>query len=128
MAAGCGDIPTAPTDTMTATAPTSTTYASTLDVQGVRFYSFTVFAEGAVTVMLASVTSTTNGVPADVPLHVSIGVPAGTNCSPMQSAVLSSALLTQLTQTVAPGIYCIRLADAGQLTAPVRFAVRFTHT
>jgi hypothetical protein len=26
------------------------------------------------------------------------------------------------------GVYCIRVADAGELTAPVRFAVRFTHT
>jgi hypothetical protein len=126
VSAGCGDTPTSPTDTTVT--PSSTTYASTLGLGSVRFYSFTVLADGPVTVMLASVTSPANGIPAGQPLEVSLGVPAATDCSPIYTELLSASLVTQISQTLTAGIYCIRVADSGQLTAPVRFAVRFTHT
>jgi hypothetical protein len=125
---GCGkDTPTSPTTTATA-GPSSTTYASTLGLRGTRFYSFTVLADGPVAVTLASVTSAVTGIPAGEPLEISLGIPAGTDCSPTYTDLLSASLVTQMTQSVTAGIYCIRVSDEGLLTAPVRFAVRFTHT
>lgn len=130
-AGGCGKSPTSPTDTASTTTPATpagTTFVSTLDVGGVRFYSFTTLAEGVVSVMLGSVTIPATNLPADVSVDVAIGVPAGTDCTPQYSATLTPALVPQLSQDVAAGTYCIRVSDGGELTAPVRFVVRFTHS
>ena len=93
-----------------------------------RFYSFSTLAEGVVSVMLGSVTVAATNLPADVAVDVAIGVPAGTDCSPQYSAALTPALVPQLAHDVVAGTYCIRVSDAGELKAPVRFVVRFTHS
>jgi len=41
--------------------------------------------------------------------------------------VVGSGLVSQLSVSLAAGVFCLRVADAGQLKAPVSFAVRFTH-
>jgi|KBSMisStandDraft_5_1062788.scaffolds.fasta_scaffold217753_2 hypothetical protein len=128
-AGGCSKSPTSPTNTTsTTTTPAGTTFVETIDVGGVKFYSFTTLAEGVVTVMLGSVTVPATNLPADVAVDVAIGVPSGTDCSPQVSQTLTAALVPQLGQDEVPGTYCIRVSDAGQLTGPVRFVVRFTHS
>lgn len=123
----CGaDSPTAPSTT-SVPATTTVTFVTTVPVAGSRFYSFTVATEGTVTAMLASVASPTTGAPLALPVEMSIGVPAGTDCVGGQSVTAEAALGVQLTSSLAAGVYCLRLADAGLLREPARVAARFTH-
>ena len=123
----CGDdaSPTAPTDTTPVA--TSVTYAGTLDVGASRFYSFTNNAAGSVTAFLASVTSPDSRLPIAAALELGIGVPAGTGCATTTTQVVAPGLVSQMTVSLAAGVFCLRVADAGELRAPVTFAVRFTH-
>jgi hypothetical protein len=127
LAVACGDdqSPTEPSST-TSTA-TAVTYAGTIDVGGSRFYSFSNAAAGSVTAFLASVTSPDTRLPVGVPLEIGIGVPAGTGCSTTTTQIVTPGLVSQMTVSLASGVFCLRVADAGELRAPVAFAVRFSH-
>ena len=129
LTVACGDdeSPTEPTSDDSAQAATSSTYSGTLAVGGSRFYSFTNNASGSVTAFLASVTSTDTRLPVPVPLEIGIGVPAGTDCPPTTTQILSPSLTSQMTVSLAAGIFCLRVSDAGEMKAPVDFAVRFAH-
>jgi hypothetical protein len=127
LTVACGDdaSPTSPTDTTPVA--TSVTYAGTLDVGASRFYSFTNTAAGSVTAFLASVTSPDTRLPIGAALELGIGVPAGTGCATTTTQVVAPGLVSQMTVSLAAGVFCLRVADAGELRAPVTFAVRFTH-
>jgi hypothetical protein len=127
LSAGCGDdaSPTSPTDTTPVT--TTITYAGTLDAGGSRFYSFTNNAAGSVTAFLASVIATDSKLPVAVPLELGIGVPAGTGCATTTTQIVGPALAPQMTVSLAAGVFCLRVGDAGELRAPITFAVRFVH-
>jgi hypothetical protein len=125
LACGDDESPTSPTDTTPAS--TSVTYAGTLDAGGSRFYSFTNGAAGSVTAFLASVTAPDTRLPLAVPLELGIGVPAGTGCATTTTQIVAPGLVSQLTVSLAAGVFCLRVADAGELRAPVTFAVRFSH-
>jgi hypothetical protein len=128
LAVACGDdSPTSPADTTTTSAATSITYTGTLDVGGSRFYSFSNAAAGSVTAFLASVTSPATRLPVAVPLEIGLGVPAGTGCSTTTTQIVAPGLVSQMTVSLAAGVFCLRVADAGELRAPVAFAVRFSH-
>jgi hypothetical protein len=127
LACGDDDSPTEPTSEDSTQAATSITYSGTLAVGGSRFYSFTNNTAGSVTAFLASVTSTDTRLPVAAPLEIAIGVPAGTDCPPTTSQILSPSLTSQMTVSLAAGIFCLRVSDAGQMKAPVDFAVRFAH-
>jgi hypothetical protein len=125
---GCGDdTATSPTDTTSTSTTSSITYTGTLDVGASRFYSFTNAAAGSVTAFLASVTATDGRVPLATPLELGIGIPAGTGCATTTTQVVTPGLVSQMTVSLAAGVFCLRVADAGELKAPVSFAVRFTH-
>lgn len=122
----CGDS----TDTVTGpTAVTLTTehFSGTMVVGGVRFYSFTVTQSGTASITLASVTGRTTGAALPVALGLGLGVPQATGCAVTAHVIGPAALVAQLTQPVEAGVHCIEVADAGELTAPVNFAARFTH-
>jgi hypothetical protein len=127
LSAACGDddSPTEPTD-MTATT-TSITYTGTIDVGGSRFYSFTNSVAGSVTAVLASVTAPETRLPVAVPLEIGVGVPAGTGCATTTTQIVSPSLVSQMSVSLAAGVFCLRVADAGEVKAPVSFAVRFVH-
>jgi hypothetical protein len=128
VAAACGDdTATSPTDTDTTATGTTVTYTGTIDVGGSRFYSFTNSAAGSVTAFLASVTAPDTRLPVPAPLEVGVGTPAGTDCATTTTQVVSPSLVSQMSVSLAAGVFCLRVADAGELTAPVTFAVRFTH-
>ena len=127
LAAGCDDnSATAPTDTTT-TSNTTVTYTGTLEVGGARFYSFTNAAAGSVTAFLASVASPDTRLPVSVPLEIGIGVPAGTGCATTTTQIVAPGLVSQMSASLAAGVFCLRVADAGEMRAPVSFAVRFSH-
>jgi hypothetical protein len=123
---GCGDddSPTEPTTTTSAT--TTVTYAGTIDPGGSRFYSFTNSEAGSVTAFLASITGADGRTPLTTPLELGVGVPAGTGCTTTTTQIVSPGLVSQMSVSLAAGVFCLRVADAGELRAPITFAVRFT--
>ena len=128
VTAACGDdTATSPTDTDTTATGTTVIYTGTIDVGGSRFYSFTNNAAGSVTAVLASVTAPDTRLPVSAPLEVGVGIPAGTGCATTTTQIVSPSLVSQMTVSLAAGVFCLRVADAGGLKAPVTFAVRFTH-
>jgi hypothetical protein len=119
-------------DAATPTSPTvvtvtTETFASRLDVGGSRFYSFTVTSGGSVSAELASVTAASTGAVMGTILELGLGVPAGTGCAVSITRDVTAALTTQLLTSFQPGIHCVRVADVGDMTVPIRFAVRFAH-
>ena len=127
LAAGCGDDDSATAPTTTTPTVSTVTYTGTLDAGGSRFYSFTNTAAGSVTAFLASVTAADGKLPLALPLEIGIGVPAGTGCATTTTQVVAPGLATQMTASLAAGVFCLRVADAGELRGPVSFAVRFSH-
>lgn len=116
----------------TGTSPTvittqTQTFTSSLAVGASRFYSFSVTQGGTVYVTLASVSSPATGHALADQLEIGLGTPAGTGCSTTATLVTRPSLAAQLQRALTPGTYCVRVADAGQLVAPVNFAVRFTY-
>lgn len=130
LVAGCdgNDSPTSPTDTSTDTVaePTITEdFVGTLPVGGARFYAFTVEANGTVNVTLTSVGGT--NVPSTTWLGLGIGTPSGQDCSASSPVNTQAGTSPQVTGTYAPAIYCVRVADIGNLAAPADFAVTIAH-
>lgn len=128
LCAGCGDDTSTPTSASSATAValTSTVFAGVVQVSGSRFFSYTVGTPGTVTVMLASLTTGAGAVAAHR-LELGIGIPAGTGCSVQQVTTTAPTLVPQLTQDATAGTYCVNVADAEGLPAPMNFAIRIVH-
>jgi hypothetical protein len=119
-------------DSVTPTSPTAVTvttetFASTLDVGAMRFYSFTVTSGGTVSAELASVTAADTGAVMGTTLELGLGIPAGTGCAVSITRNVAPALTMQVLTSFEPGVHCVRVADVGGLTKRVRFAVRFAH-
>ena len=125
IALGCGNdaVPTSPTVVNVSTQ----TFTGTLVVGASRFYSFTVTSGGTIAASLASVTSAQDNTVLDRILELGIGFPAGTGCAVTTTKNVSPALTAQVLTSGEPGIHCVRVADVGDLTAPIKFAVRFAH-
>jgi hypothetical protein len=89
-----------------------------------------VASAGNVSVTLASVsTATTPGSSTNLPLGVGLGSPLATDCTLTSQTTTGPGLTPQLTgNSFSPAIYCVRIFDVGNLTVPVNFAVRITHT
>ena len=130
-AAGCNkaETPTSPTTTTTTTTtvadPTSTEdFSGTVGVGSSSFYSFTVEQNGTVRITLTSVSGA--NVPGSVWLGLGLGTPAGEDCSTTQLNT-QAASTAQISGTYAPGIYCAKVSDIGNLIAPARFTVSIEH-
>lgn len=126
LAVACGDNASSPTSPTTTTAVTELLIGS-LSVGGSRFYSFTLSSAGTVSVMLASVTSPITGSPVAKALEIGVGVPAGTGCATTTAQSAAAALTSQMIVSLQAGTFCVRVADTGELTSAVNFALRFTH-
>jgi hypothetical protein len=77
--------------------------------------------------MLASLTLANTGPTLSVPVNLGLGVPAGIGCGVTQSVTVGPALTPQIAVTLDPGIYCVNIQDAGNLTSQVNFAIRIAH-
>lgn len=123
-----GSSTTAPsaTTTLPVASPTETlTWSGTLPVGGSKFYSFTVGVNGEVDVTLVSIFG--NGVAPGVALGLGIGTPAGTACGTSKTVNAQAGSTAQATGTFAPGVYCVSLADVGNLSAPATFTITIAH-
>ena len=130
--AACGseaDTPTSPSTTSTTTTIASPTvsedFTGTVTVGGAAFYSFSVEQNGTVNVTLTAVSG--SGVPSTAWLGLGIGIPSGEDCPASSSVNTPPGSTVQLTGTYAPGIYCARVTDIGNLFAPAQFAVTIAH-
>ena len=125
---GSSENTAATAPTLTAS-PTTALFEGKIDVGGSAFYSFTVTTTGDIDVMLASVTSTTTpGSESNVVVGLGVGQPAATDCTVTTSLLARAALQSPLVSNVTPGIYCVRVSDAGSLRSKVNFAIRIVHT
>jgi hypothetical protein len=124
-AAGCSGSSTSPTTTVSGTV--TEVFAGTLSVGGSSFYSFTVSSTGTASVTLASITTGVPGPAANIAVNMGLGVPAGIGCPVTTSVTVGPALTAQIAQILDPGIYCVNIADVGNLTAAVNFAIRILH-
>lgn len=133
LVAGChGDTPTSPTSTdttsttTTVASPTITEeFAGTVGVGGASFYSFAVTTNGTVNITLTSVGGAS--VPSSVWLGLGLGVPSGEDCAASTTVNTQAGAAAQITGTYAPGTYCARVYDIGNLVAPARFTVSIAY-
>jgi hypothetical protein len=131
--AGCNnDTPTSPTTTTPTTTTTTTVeptsseeFTGTVSVGGFSFYSFTVEQNGIVRITWTSAGGT--NVPASVWLGLGLGTPAGEDCVTTTSLNTQASTTAQISGTYAPGIYCVKVYDIGNLVAPARFSVTIEH-
>ena len=128
----CGDKSTATspssTDTTTTTVASPTTtelFAGRVTVGGTAFYSFSVVENGTVNVSLADVGGAS--VPSTVWLGLGIGTPSGEDCTTSSTVNTAAGTGVQLTGTYAPGVYCVRVWDIGNLVAVAAFNVTIAH-
>jgi hypothetical protein len=135
LAAACGgNTTTAPSATTSTTTTTTTTvsaptvsevWTSVLPVGGFKFYSFDVGVNGTVNVTFTEVHG--QFVPPTVQLGIGIGQPSGTDCSTTQTVNAATSSTAQITTTEAPGTYCARIFDIGNLFAAATFVVQIDH-
>lgn len=127
-ACGRDDPPTSPsTPTPPTINPPSVTevWENTLAMGATRFYSYSVGLNGTVNITLASLTE--GGVDSSAELSLGWGTPSGTGCSTSSPALVRAGTEPQVSTTSAPGIYCVRVSDPGNLTAAAAFRILIAH-
>lgn len=126
---GCGDhaTTTSPSNTAPtiAAASVTETFDGTVPVGGSAFYSFSVAENGTVNLTLASVGG--HGVPTTAWLGLGLGTPSGTDCATTSTANTASGSAVHITGTYAPGVYCAKAYDIGNLAAPASVTVMIAH-
>jgi hypothetical protein len=124
--AACGgDSPTTPS-TPTSSGSTEN-FTGSLPLQGSSFYSFTVATAESVSISLASLTANGTGPATTSVVRLGLGVPLGTDCSVNNSVDTAAGLTTQLTASVNPDVYCVKISDIGNLAGPMNFTIRIGH-
>lgn len=132
--AGCDNTISGPSGTAASSSsttasvtPTSEFFEATLAPGGSTFYSFTESTAGSVAVTLASVVPPGLTGALSTPIKVGLGTPVGEGCTVTDSVDMAPALVPQFTVSMAAGVHCLWVGDAGQLTSTVIASVRFTH-
>lgn len=100
---------------------TTETFTGTLPVGGSRFYSFTVPQTGLTSVTLLSLKQ--GGVETGTLVLLGLGAPRGTECLLIDGLQTAAGVTAQVALTPEPGVYCTRIADAGNLTGPADFSI-----
>lgn len=123
-AAGCGDAAETAASPTT-TEPTAILFTGTLQPRATRFYSYSLTTPGSVTAMLASLER--GNTPMPNALELGLGVPSGTGCAAVSTAMTTTALVPQLRQDASAGTYCVRISDPDGLPAAMDFTIRVMH-
>jgi len=129
LSAACGTPPTTPSSTNTTPFYVAEAFSGNLIAGGESYYSFVVSQSGTVNVMLATTTSDT-GVPLSRQLKLSLGTPSTDACVVNTFSVnVTAALVSQLSNTMTAGTYCVDIADPGTLgpADSVNFNIRIVH-
>jgi hypothetical protein len=128
MTAGCGDdeTPTTPTDTTEARA--NETFSGTIRVGQSQFYSFSTVSPGTTEVTLVSLrpvgsqTATVNPT-----VGLGLGTPQGLDCALSSATTATPALKAQITASTNISVYCVKIADLGNLTGSLDYTIRILH-
>jgi hypothetical protein len=114
----------------TGTSPTVTggellqVFTGTVPVRGSTFQSFTLPRAGTVELLLASVMPEGGRSALTTAMGLGSGTPNGNECDITSSVTTSPGLTAQLRTAMGPGVYCVRVFDVGNLTAPVSATTR----
>ncbi len=128
LCAACGDDSVTSPSTDTTTTRSTEYFRANLEVQGSQFYSFTVSTSGTTDVTLLSLRPAGASTPAlTTAVGLGVGTPAGTGCALTMATTVQPALSTQLSTTTTPTIYCVNIADIGNLQNTVDFTIRIVH-
>src|SRR5262249_40096588 len=124
-AAGCSDSNSSSTTspTPTPTGPTNSTFSSFIypSAIGAGWQNLTV--SGTTATVTATLVSTN---PPGVTVGLGIGV-AGVVSGCPQGVSINATSGAQLSATVDPGTYCVKVFDPGTLTSKVEFTVTIVH-
>lgn len=125
VAAACGDsnLPTVPTTT--GSNQVTEVFSGTIAPGETKFYSFTMPSSLPLRIGLGSLVDA-NGNPLSTQMKIGFGVPSATGCGLLQTATAAPSLATNINLLITPGVYCVSIADAGQLAASSVFGVRIT--
>jgi hypothetical protein len=123
LAAACDqtEAPAAPSDPGATQPVVVEAFNGTLAVGGSSFYSFTVTTTGNVSLLLHQLTEA--GAPSTAIVTMGLGVPRATDCTATSVVGITAGGSPQLATSVTPAVYCARISDPGNLTAPVTFAI-----
>lgn len=124
LCAACGaSTPVTPSDTYTGSIVVEN-YSATLALGSTRFYSFTAPRDGPVSLTLIELLE--NGVASVAAVTVGLGRPSGTGCASSSFSTVAAGPTPQISGSVAAGVYCASVSDAGNLLAPARFSLNIT--
>ena len=128
LAAGCGNDNTTTSPTTTSDVRNNETFSATLNVGQSQFYSFTAISPGTTDITLVSirpsgaVASTLSPV-----MGLGLGTPQATDCALSSAVNTTPGLKSQLTVTTNVSVYCVKIADIGNLTGAVDYTIRVVH-
>ncbi|MGE3704045.1 MAG: hypothetical protein AB7I13_02150 [Vicinamibacterales bacterium] len=124
-ACGNDNTPTTPTDTTPQT--TTEVFTGTLTPGFTGFYSFAVVNSGTAAITLGSLIDTATGRPIETSVELGLGLPRREECEASSTTNATPGLTAQLSAALAPGIYCVRIADIGNVRTAASFGVRIVH-
>lgn len=124
----CGDKASTTAPSTDAPARSNEIFSGRLEVGGSQFYSFQVVNSGTTDVTLTGLhppgVATTN---VSVVVGLGLGTPGGTDCALSSALTTSPGLIRQITATTNVSIYCVKVADIGNLRSPLDYTVRVVH-
>ena len=124
---GCSEPPSTVTAPSVVSVSTQL-FSGLLPVSGSKFYSYSVTDGGTVSAMLASLSQGLLSPSPTSRVELGIGIPAGTGCRLLTSAMVGPALVPQLQFSQTPGVYCVNVADTtGSLPGAMAFSIRIIH-
>ena len=130
---GCGKDSSSTTATTT-TGPTPTpadatiteSFTASIDVGGSVFYSFNFVQYGNYAVTLKTISGV--DLPDDLTIGLGLGRPSGTGCTATSTVTTGAGDTAQLTGTNGPGVYCVRIYDAGTLPGKITVSATVAHS
>lgn len=127
LAAACSEnnLPIVPTQPGSSSSQVTEVFSGAIAPGETKFTSFTSPASLPTRIGLGSLVDA-NGNPLTTPMTVSVGIPSGTGCGVLQSATAAPSLATNINLLLTSGVYCVSIADAGQLASTSVYGVRIT--
>ena len=109
------DSPTVPSDTP---AIQTIIFGARLQPKAFAWRTIAIAASGSATVHLSSIAPQTDGV-----VSLGFGPFENNDCNPAQAIETASGTAAQITTTVSPGVYCVRVAELGTFTGDWTFSI-----
>jgi hypothetical protein len=126
--AACGDDTSTTAPSTDAPARSNEVFSGRLEVGGSQFYSFQIGNAGTTDVTLTGLhppgVATAN---VTAIIGLGLGTPAGTDCALSTALTTAPGLTRQITVSTNVQVYCVKVADIGNLRSAVDYTVRVVH-